>query len=122
MSETRPVPLFQIIGSLQPAGAERLVLNLLLYHDRAKYQPICICLGSEKGTHYEQIARKHEIPLYFLGKGTKADYGVYRKLSRLFCEYKPQIVHTHLAGLNYAYPLMIKHRTPVRVHTVHNIA
>ncbi len=118
----KPVPLFQVITSLVPAGAERVVLNLLLYHDRTRYQPICICLGKELGSHYEQLVRKHDIPLYFLDKGAKADYGVYKKLDRLFREYKPHVVHTHLLGLNYAYPLMIKHRTPVRVHTVHSLA
>ena len=116
------VPLFQVITSLVTGGAERVVVNLLLYHDRTKYQPICICLGNPKGTHYERLVQEHQIPLHFLGKGDKADYGVYKKLDALFRRYRPQVVHTHLLGLNYAYPLMIKHRTPVRVYTVHSLA
>jgi glycosyltransferase involved in cell wall biosynthesis len=40
----------------------------------------------------------------------------------LFRHYRPTVVHTHLLALNYAYPLMIRHRTPVRVHTVHSLA
>jgi hypothetical protein len=32
------------------------------------------------------------------------------------------VVHTHIIGLNYAYPLMLRYRTPARVHTVHNLA
>ncbi len=114
--------LFQVITSLMPGGAERVVLNLLLYHDRTRYQPVCICLGNPAGTHYEQLVQKHQIPLYFLGKGDKADYGVYKKLDALFRQYRPQVVHTHLLGLNYAYPLMIKYRTSVRVYTVHSLA
>jgi glycosyltransferase involved in cell wall biosynthesis len=32
------------------------------------------------------------------------------------------VVHTHIIGLNYAYPLMLRYRTPARVHTVHSLA
>lgn len=117
-----PQVLFQIITNLVPGGAERVVVNLLQHHDRSKYQPVCICLGNPVGSHYEAIIRKLEIPLYFLGKGDKADWGVYKKLERLFAEYRPTVVHTHLLGLNYAYLAMLKHRTPVRVHTLHSLA
>jgi glycosyltransferase involved in cell wall biosynthesis len=37
-------------------------------------------------------------------------------------EYRPTVVHTHIIGLNYAYPLMLRYRTPARVHTVHSLA
>lgn len=114
--------LFQIITSLVPGGAERLVLNLLQYHDRSQYQPVCICLSDPCGSHYEEVVRKLKIPLYFLGKGDKADWGVYKKLEQLFQEYRPVVVHTHLLGLNYAYLAMLKYRTPVRVHTLHSLA
>jgi len=32
------------------------------------------------------------------------------------------VVHTHIIGLNYAYLLMLRYRTPARVHTVHSLA
>jgi hypothetical protein len=38
--------LFQIISSLVPAGAERLVVHLLEYVDRERFAPVCICLGA----------------------------------------------------------------------------
>ena len=118
----QPRILFQVIPTLTPAGAERVVVHLLQYHDRTKYQPVCICLGNPVGSHYEEIVSALNIPLHFLGKGDKADWGVYRRLDALFRQYRPAIVHTHLLGLNYAYPLMLKYRTPVRVHTFHSLA
>lgn len=121
MQKQRSV-LFQLITSLVPAGAERVVLNLLKYHDRQRYEPVCICLANPTGSHYEQQVQQMGIPLYFLGKGEKADWGAFRKLDALFRQYRPTIVHTHLLALNYAYPLMIRYRTPVRVHTVHSLA
>jgi glycosyltransferase involved in cell wall biosynthesis len=45
-----------------------------------------------------------------------------RKLDALFRQYRPAVVHTHLLALNYAYPLMIRYRTPARVYTVHSLA
>jgi hypothetical protein len=47
---------------------------------------------------------------------------VLSRLDALFRQYRPAVVHTHLLALNYAYPLMIRYRTPARVYTVHNLA
>lgn len=114
--------VFQVITSLAPAGAERVVLNLLRYHNRERYMPVCICLSHPSGSHYEEAVRAMNIPLYFLGKGERADWNAYKRLGALFRHYRPTIVHTHLRGLTYAYPAMIRYRTPVRIYTVHNLA
>ena len=45
--------VFQIIASLVPAGAERLVAHLLEYIDREQFSPVCICLGDPVGSHLE---------------------------------------------------------------------
>jgi glycosyltransferase involved in cell wall biosynthesis len=114
--------LFQIISSLVPAGAERLVVHLLEYVDRGRFAPVCICLGSPLGSHLEARVQQLGVPLYFLGKGDKMSFEVLRKLDALFRQYRPAVVHTHLLALNYAYPLMIRYRTPARLYTVHNLA
>jgi len=114
--------VFQIIASLVPAGAERLVAHLLEYIDREQFSPVCICLGDPVGSHLEARVQQLGIPLYFLGKGDKMSLAVLRKLDALFRQYRPVVVHTHLLALNYAYPLMLRYRTPARVHTVHNLA
>lgn len=119
--ETKRV-VFQIIPSLTPAGAERVVVHLLQYHDRSKYQPVCVCLGNPVGSHYELLVSQLGIPIHFLGKGARATVGLMRRLDALFREYRPTVVHMHLRGLTYAYPLLLKYRTPVRVYTVHNLA
>jgi glycosyltransferase involved in cell wall biosynthesis len=116
------VMLFQLITSLVPAGAERLVAHLLEYIDRERFAPVCICLRNPVGSHLEARVQQLGIPLYFLGKGDKMSLAVLRKLDALFRQYRPAVVHTHLLALNYAYPLMIRYRTPARVYTVHNLA
>jgi glycosyltransferase involved in cell wall biosynthesis len=114
--------VFQIIASFVPAGAERLVVHLLEYIDRERFAPVCICLRNPVGSHLEARVQQLGIPLYFLGKGDKMSLKVLRKLDALFRQYRPAVVHTHLLALNYAYPLMIRYRTPARVYTVHNLA
>ena len=115
-------PLFQVITSLVPAGAERLVAHLLEYIDRERFAPVCICLGNPVGSHLEARVQQLGVPLYFLGKGDTMSLAVLRKLNALFRQYRPVVAHTHLLALNYAYPLMIRYRTPARVYTVHNLA
>jgi hypothetical protein len=66
-----PKPLFQLITSLVPAGAERLVVHLLEYIDRERFAPVCICLRNPVGSHLEARVQQLGIPLYFLGKGDK---------------------------------------------------
>jgi len=117
-----PKPLFQLITSLVPAGAERLVVHLLEHVDRERFAPVCICLGNPVGSHLEARVQQLGVPLHFLGKGDKMSLEVLRKLDALFRQYRPAVVHTHLLALNYAYPLMIRYRTPARVYTVHNLA
>jgi glycosyltransferase involved in cell wall biosynthesis len=114
--------VFQIITSLVPAGAERLAVHLLEYIDREQFSPVCICLGDPVGSHLEARVQQLGVPLYFLGKGDTMSLAVLRKLDALFRQYRPVVVHTHLLALNYAYPLMIRYRTPARVYTVHNLA
>jgi glycosyltransferase involved in cell wall biosynthesis len=114
--------VFQIIASLVPAGAERLVTHLLEYIDRERFAPVCICLRNPVGSHLEARVQRLGVPLYFLGKGDTMSLAVLRKLDALFRQYRPVVVHTHLLALNYAYPLMLRYRTPARVHTVHNLA
>ena len=117
-----PYVVFQILPSLVVGGAERLVVHLVERLSRERFAPVCICLESPLGTHYEARVQASGAPLYFLGKGARASGGVLRQLSALFRQYRPAVAHTHIIGLNYAYPLMLRYRTPARVHTVHSLA
>ena len=97
MEPTRPV-VFQILPSLVVGGAERLVAHLVAHLSREGFSPVCICLESPLGTHYEARVRASGVPLYFLGKGAGASGSVLRQLSALFRQYRPAVVHTHIMG------------------------
>jgi glycosyltransferase involved in cell wall biosynthesis len=117
-----PQVVFHILPSLVVGGAERLVVHLVEHLSRERFSPVCICLESPQGTHYEARVQASGTPLYFLGKGAGASWRVLQQLDALFRQYRPTVVHTHIIGLNYAYPLMFRYRTPARVHTVHSLA
>ena len=97
-------------------------MHLVAHFSRERFAPVCICLESPLGTHYEAQVQASGAPLHFLGKEAGASGIALWQLSALFRQYRPAIVHTHLGGLNYAHPLMLRYRTLARVHTVHNLA
>jgi glycosyltransferase involved in cell wall biosynthesis len=120
---SQPRVLFHIINSLRPAGAEQFVVNMLRYHDRSRYFPVCICTRAPLGSYLETEVKQMGVPLYFLEATEKRLHWVQDpKLDALFKEYRPTVVHTHLGGIVYAFVLTMKYRTPVRIHTLHNIA
>ena len=117
-----PQVVFQVLPSLVVGGAERLVVHLVERLSRERFAPVCICLANPVGSHLEARVQQLGIPLYFLGIGDKMRLKVLSRLDALFRQYRPAVVHTHLGALNYAYPLMIRYRTPARVYTVHSLA
>jgi glycosyltransferase involved in cell wall biosynthesis len=120
---SQPRFLFHIVNSLRFGGAEQFVVNMLRYHDRTRYFPVCICLRAPMGTHLEAAVQQIGVPLYFLEISAKSLSWLHNtKLNALFKKYKPTVVHTHLGGINHAFLMAIRHRTPVRVHTVHSLA
>ena len=118
-----PHVLFHIVNSLRVGGAEQLVVNMLRYHNRSRYFPVCVCSQSPLGTPLEAVVQQMGIPLYFLEVTEKRLHWVHDpKLNALFKKYQPTIVHTHLDGIIYAFVLTMKYHTPVRVHTLHSVA
>jgi len=118
-----PKVVFQVINSLNVAGAERVVVEILRHLNRDRYHPVCICTSYPRNTYYEEIVNKLNVPIHYLRvKHTPLVWLHNMALDRLIRQYRPSIVHTHLSGIRYALPLAMKHRIPVRLHTVHNLA
>ncbi len=120
-AQTRKV-VFQVVPAFRAGGAERLVVHLAQAMDRNRYQPICIAYDPPTGLHYEASLQNAGISLIFLNKRRPLDARVLVRLHRLFCRYRPSVVHMHISGINYTYPLLLIHRTPVQIYTVHNVA
>jgi len=63
---SQPRVLFHIISSLRVGGAEQFVVNMLRFHNRSRYLPVCICSQSPLGTPLEAMVQQMGAPLYFL--------------------------------------------------------
>lgn len=112
--------VIQVLPALQVGGAERLAVNLCIYHT-AQTSPACLIYDSPSSTHYEQLLSKHQIPLYTVNKRRAYDVGVFVRLFRLVRTLAPDAAHLHISGINYIFPLLPLLRLP-SVYTVHNVA
>lgn len=110
----------QVLPALQVGGAERLAVNLCIYHT-VRTEPACLIYDPPSGTYYEQLLGKHQIPLYTVNKRRAYDVGVFVRLFRLVRTLKPVVAHLHISGINYIFPLLPLLRLP-SVYTVHNVA
>lgn len=61
------------------------------------------------------------IPVWHLNKSPGFDYRMFGALGRVFRDFQPDVVHTHLAAQRYVFPVLLSRKTVV-VHTMHNLA
>lgn len=57
-----------------------------------------------------------------MGKSVGLDLLVFLRIYRALKNIKPDVIHTHLAGLRYAMPASVFFKNAVKIHTVHNMA
>ena len=70
----------------------------------------------------EQQLDQAGLKTWFLGKGPGFDCRTYYRLHRVFKEFRPDIVHTHVHVMRYAFPSLVYFKPRLMVHTVNNIA
>lgn len=62
------------------------------------------------------------IPKWHLNKRTGFDPRMFGSLRRVFREFQPDVVHTHMAVQRYVFPVLLRGRVPAAIHTIHNLA
>jgi glycosyltransferase involved in cell wall biosynthesis len=119
----RKLKVLHIIPNFGAGGAEKLVLNLL---SRAKesYQVemAAVSLYSPQNTIFEIEATKKDLKLYFLNKKRGFSIKTIFDLYAFLKHYKPDVIHTHLSAIRYAFVPAFLLKVPVKVHTIHNVA
>ena len=114
--------VLHILPNFAPGGAERFATHLLLWLNRSRYEVAAVSLFDRQGTDMEAMLDWAGVRVWFLGKRRGFDPRMYWRLSRVFREFQPDIVHTHLYVLRYLLHLLLGGREWVWVHTVQNIA
>ena len=108
-------PSFRVGGAEQMAG--HLMVGLSEWHDVAG-----ACLYPATNSSIEGRLLQANIPVWHLGKRPGFDPRLFKSLDRVLKEVRPHVVHTHLSVLRYALPGLRRHRVPLVVHTMHNLA
>ena len=114
--------VLHVLPNFGPGGAERMATHLLLHLDRGRFEVAAISLFDRQGTDLEDMLDQAGVRVFYLGKRLGFDHRMYWRLGRVFREFQPDVVHTHLYVLRYLLPFVLTRRARAWVHTVHNVA
>lgn len=109
------------IGSLIPAGAENLVVQMIKNLDTNKYDIHLFVLEKQYETYLEDEVSLLDIKTTYLNKKEGFSLKTILKLYNLLKNFQPHIVHGHLGGAIYASLYCWFYRVKM-VHTVHTLA
>jgi glycosyltransferase involved in cell wall biosynthesis len=114
--------VLHILANLGAGGAERMAVYIVRGLNRHRFEPAVVAFSGRVGSDLEQKLDEDGIKTWFLGKGPGFGWRTYHRLHRVFKEFRPDIVHTHVHVMRYAFPSLVYFKPRLMVHTVHNIA
>jgi len=120
MSKER-LRIVQIIPSLGVGGAEQMACHLMVGLSKS-HEVTAVSLYPATHSPLERRLEQNNISLRCLDKRPGFDPRMYPALDRVLGETRPHVVHTHLGILRYLFPVLLRRRVPVVVHTLHNMA
>ena len=113
--------IIQIIPLLDLAGAETMCENLTNSLIKLGHEVIVISLYDYHSVITERM-EKNGIKIIYLNKKSGLDLSLTIKLVKIFKEYKPDVVHSHLYAGKYAHVAASMCGVNGKVYTIHNIA
>jgi len=114
--------VLHVLANLGAGGAERMAVHIVLGLNRQRFRPAVVAYSGRYGSDLEQKLDEAGIKTWFLGKGPGFEWRTYYRLHRVFKEFRPDIVHTHVHVMRYAFPSLVYFKPRLMVHTVNNIA
>jgi glycosyltransferase involved in cell wall biosynthesis len=113
-------PVVHVIQSLEAGGAERVVVEYALNHDRARYSPVvCTIRG---GGPLESELRRANVPVHVLGRPGRMNPRPLFRLARVLRGLDGAVVHGHnFAGTSLASPAAVMAGAEAVVRTEHNV-
>lgn len=107
---------------LGPGGAERVVVDIATGLNRERFETGVISIWRRTGCELESALDQSDVNVEYLGKGWGFDGRTFYRLHRALRDFRPDVVHTHLQVLRYAFPSLLLRRPGLTLHTVHNLA
>src|SRR4029077_17586611 len=114
--------VLHVLANLGAGGAERMAVHIVLGLNRQRFEPAVVAYRARFGSDLEQQLDEAGVKTWFLDKGPGFGWRTYYRLHRVFKEFRPDIVHTHVHVMRYAFPSLVYFKPRLMVHTVHNIA
>lgn len=119
--------ILHIIPNLSIGGAERFVVDLS--NELAKGNEVYVCtlfdmVKGENDFFFSDLSE--EVRFISLGKKLGLDFSIFGKIKALIEQIKPDVINTHLAGINYvllnSISSFLKNKKIKYFHTLHNDA
>ncbi|WP_123400902.1 TIGR03088 family PEP-CTERM/XrtA system glycosyltransferase [Inmirania thermothiophila] len=109
--------MVHVVYRFDVGGLENGVVNLINRLPRARYRHAVVALTEV--TEFRRRIRRDDVAFHALGKREGQDWGLYRRLWRLFRTLRPALVHTrNVATLEAQIPAFLA-GVPCRVHGEH---
>lgn len=113
--------IMQIIPLLDLAGAETMCENLTNSLIKLGHEVTVVSLYDYHSVITERMEH-NGINIIYLNKNSGLDLSLTFKLVKIFKQYKPDVVHSHLYAGKYAHIAAYLCGIPGKVYTIHNIA
>jgi len=114
--------VLHILPSLRPDGGERIAVYIASRIDRRRFDPAVVSVSAPVGSDLETALAQAGVKVWHLGKGPGFDWRIYSRMDRVFREFQPDIVHTHMQVFRYVFPSLLLHRPRLTIHSVQNVA
>jgi glycosyltransferase involved in cell wall biosynthesis len=111
--------VLQLIPSLVVGGAESMAARLAQQLASWGHDVTVVSMHDPVGSWIESELQTSPIALHFLGKRPGVDLRMVLRISRLLARVRPDVLHTHLHVLTYAFPALAAWPRCRVVHTVH---
>lgn len=113
--------IIQVIPLLDLAGAETMCENLTNGLLKLGHEVTIVSLYDYHSVITERM-QQNGVDIIFLNKKNGIDISTIFKLIKIFKEYNPDIVHSHLYAGKYAHIAASLCRIPGKIYTIHTIA
>ena len=112
--------VLHIVQSLEAGGAERVVVEYALAHDRSRYQPEICCVV--RGGPLEEPLKAAGIPVHILERGPRYNVAAGLRLAGFIRRRGYDIVHNHnFTALAVGVPAAVLGGARCVVRTEHNV-
>ncbi|MCD4691043.1 glycosyltransferase, partial [bacterium] len=112
--------VLHIVQSLEAGGAERVVVEYALAHDRSRYEPEICCVV--RGGPLEKPLMTAGVPVHILARGRRYNVVAGLRLARLIRRRRYDIVHNHnFTALAVGVPAAVLGGARCIVRTEHNV-